>query len=43
MNLYGFSQTGKEPSIDPCGTLYDMPEISEKELSKFTVHLCFDR
>ena len=33
----------KEPRIDPCGTPHDMLETSEKEFSKFTVNLRFDR
>ena len=33
----------KGPSIDPCGTLHDMLEISEKKFSKFTVSLRFYR
>ena len=33
----------KGPRIDPCSTPHDMLETSEKELSKFTVNLQFDR
>ena len=29
--------------MDPCGTPHDMLETSEKEFSKFTVNLRFDR
>ena len=33
----------KGPRIDPCSTPHDMLETAEKELSKFTVNLRFDR
>ena len=33
----------KEPRIDLCGTPHDMLETLEKEFSKFTVNLQFDR
>ena len=38
-----YIQNNKGPRIDPRGTAHDMLETSEKELSKFTVNLRFDR
>ena len=36
-------KNNKGPTIDPCGKLYDIPEIPEKGFCKFTVNLWFDR
>ena len=38
-----YIKNDKGPRIDPCGTPHEMLEPSEKELSKFTVNLRFDR
>ena len=38
-----YIKSNKGSQIDLCGTLHDMLEISEKEFSKSTVSLRFDR
>ena len=38
-----YIKNNKEPRIDLCGTPHDMLETLEKEFSKFTVNLQFDR
>ena len=38
-----YIKKNKGPRIDPCGMSHDMLETLEKELSKFTVNLQFER
>ena len=38
-----YIKNNKGPRIDPCGKSHNMLETSEKEFSKFTVNLRFDR
>ena len=38
-----YIKNNKGPRVDSCGSPHDMLETSEKEFSKFTVNLRFDR
>ena len=38
-----YIKNNKGSIIDPCGTPHDMLETSEKDFSKYTVNLKFDR
>ena len=43
IGILTYIKNNKGPRIDPCSTSHDMLETSEKEFSRFTVNLRFDR